>query len=253
MRKDKFIHQINFSFGGGLICSMNDFQLSEYIQQRIRKQGKIPLKIAVDKVGPQKDGTWVFGPGIYVSLQGNLLNDAESSHIWIGHLFDGPGIAPQYSACRIEMPLSIDPLRELFEHVRKVMKHNFYPCVMAIACGALALHYNTILDKFLFCPVPLLYGDSGTGKTTALRCALSLMGISEQRFYSRGTTQKYVELCCDGILPLAIDDPYSVNAISELTIALFNGAKEGTIKRGTKTPTCMAMISANFTVFQQEK
>lgn len=141
MRKEKFVHQVNYSFGGGLTCSMNDFQLSEYIQQRIRKQGKLPLKTAVEKVGLQKDGTWVLGPGIYISSQGFLLDHAESTHIWIGHLYCGPGIAPQYSACNIEVPLSVDPLRRLFSHLQLVMKHNFYPCIMTIGCGALALPF----------------------------------------------------------------------------------------------------------------
>jgi hypothetical protein len=57
MRKEKLLQHLNFSFGGGLTCSMNDYQLSEYIQHKIRNyDGKLPLKHAVKMVGPQKDG-----------------------------------------------------------------------------------------------------------------------------------------------------------------------------------------------------
>ena len=70
MRKEKFLQQINFSFGGGLTCSMNDLQLSEYIQRRIRNAGKLPLKYAVSNIGVQGDGTWVLGPNVVLNAVG---------------------------------------------------------------------------------------------------------------------------------------------------------------------------------------
>lgn len=54
-------------------------------------------------------------------------------------------------------------------------------------------------------------------------------------------------------LPLGIDDPRSKAAISDLTMALFNGAKGGTVKRGESLTKCMAVISANFTTREQEQ
>lgn len=63
MRKADFMEQLNSSIKeGGLTCSFNDFQLSEYIQQKRRKTGRIPVKHAVEKVGPQSDGSWVLSP-----------------------------------------------------------------------------------------------------------------------------------------------------------------------------------------------
>ena len=54
-------------------------------------------------------------------------------------------------------------------------------------------------------------------------------------------------------MPLGIDDPNSQVAISELVMSLYGGAHEGTVTRGTCKPTCMAFISANFTVKDSEK
>ena len=50
-----------------------------------------------------------------------------------------------------------------------------------------------------------------------------------------------------------IDDPKSKQAISDLAIALFNGANEGTITRGQAKPSFVAVVTANFTVCEKEK
>ena len=90
------MQQLNNSFKeGGLTCSFNDYQLSEYIQQKRRKAGRIPVKRAVERVGPQRDGTWVLSPSAYISDDGLLIDADHSKYMWIGHLYDGPGIAPE--------------------------------------------------------------------------------------------------------------------------------------------------------------
>lgn len=38
---------------------------------------------------------------------------------------------------------------------------------MVLGSCAMAMHYHAIHKKFLFCPVPIAFGQSGTGKTTA--------------------------------------------------------------------------------------
>jgi hypothetical protein len=105
---------------------------------------------------------------------------------------------------------------------------------MTFGCTALALHYLTTMQKFMFCPVPLLYGPSGTGKTTVFHCALSFLGFGDSRFYYKATMQKYIDLCYNSFMPLGIDGAQSLSAISELVIALFNGEKGATMKRGTR-------------------
>ena len=254
MKKDRFMQLINHSFiEGGLTCSFNDYQLSEFIQQKLRKAGKLPVKKAVNAVGQQDDGTWVLGPNLYMNGQGELVDPDLLKYMWVGHLYEGPNIAPQCTACPVELPLTITPLTHLLQHLRVTMKHNFIPAVLLLGSCAMAMHYHTILDKFMFCPVPIAYGRSGTGKTTALRCGLAICGSHPARFYSKASLEKYNDLCCDSHLPLGIDDPRSRAAISDLTMALFNGAKGGTLRRGDIMPKCMAVISANFTTKEQEQ
>ena len=254
MKKDKFMQQLNYSYGeGGLTCGFNDYQLAEYIQQKRRRAGKLPKGKAVAQVGPQEDGSWVLGPDIYINPDGQAIDPSESSHIWVGHMYEGPGIAPQHTACSIQLPLTVQPLSVLLEYLRTTMGHNFLPALMVMGSCVMALHYNTILSKFLFCPVPLAFGEPGTGKTTALCCGLAITGAHPARFSSKATLERYTQLCADSCLPLGIDDPKSKAAISDLTLALFNGAKGATIKRGEKAPSCMAVISDNFTTSEQTK
>ena len=138
-----------------------------YIQQQRRNASKLPKGYAVVKLGPQQDGTWVLGGGITISRNGEQLNPKETSSIWNSHLYDGPGIAPQNTACDIPLPLSTEPLKNLILHIRDNLSHNFHPALMTMGSFAMALHYQTILSQFFFCPVPLAFGVSGTGKTTA--------------------------------------------------------------------------------------
>ena len=60
-------------------------------------------------------------------------------------------------------------------------------------------------------------------------------------------------MCSSDYLPLAVDDPKSRSAISDLVVSLFNGATGATMKHGEKNPTSMAVVTANFTTLEQEK
>lgn len=242
------------SHEGGLTCSFNDYQLAEFVQHKLRSLGRLPHKMAVHTVGPQQDGCWVLGQSLYFSDSGELVNPEDSEYIWLGHLYEGPGIAPKDTACNIHLPLSTNSLHEVYSWAKINMQHNFIPCMLVAGSFAMALHYQTILKQFLFCPVPLAYGvKSGTGKTSASIIGQAPTGAYPSRFVSRASYEKYSEMCCSSYLPLAVDDPKSRSAISDLSIALFNGATEATIKHGTRSPHSMAVITANFTTIEKEK
>lgn len=134
------------------------------------------------------------------------------------------------------------------------MNHNFIPTMLVASSCAMAVHYKTILNTIMFCPVPLAFSDSsGTGKTSSLIIGLGPTGAYPSRFVSRASYEKYSQLCATSFLPLGIDDPKSKVSISDLVILLFNGAKEATINHGEQNPNSMAVISANFTPLNQEK
>ena len=46
----------------GLTCSMQDHQLSEYLQIKRRTAVRLPEKLTVSTVCQQNSNIWVFGP-----------------------------------------------------------------------------------------------------------------------------------------------------------------------------------------------
>ena len=109
----------------------------------------------------------------------------ESNYIWIGYVFAGQDIAHDTDQCTIELPLTTDPLCALMKTMKLHYGHNFIPSVMTMASAILALHYESMLKKLKSCPIPLIFGDSGTGKTTALLCGLALYGAQAQQNHKR--------------------------------------------------------------------
>ena len=174
----------------------------------------------------------MLGRATYINHDGKAIRLEESTHIWIRHLYEGRGVALEETACPIPLPLTQMPLTALVEWLRAHLQHNFIPALLVIGGFAMALHYRTIITKFLFCPIPLAFGrSSGTRKTTAMCCGLSMLGCHNSRLLSKASYKKYADLCTSSYLPLGVDDPKSKAAISDLTVSLFNGVEEGTVKR----------------------
>ena len=162
----------------------------------------LPRKYAVKRVGQQPDGTWVLSPNVYLSSKGDLIAMQESQYVWIGDVFAGDGVASVVDQCAIELPLTVDPLCALLPVLRKHFKHNFFPCVMTMAAGVLSLHYQSMIRKWKNCPIPLMFGESGTGKTTALFCALSLFGAQETHFHTKITKEMVLQICSNRVWSL---------------------------------------------------
>ena len=229
------------------MCSFNDAQVSEYVQAKKRLHGHLPTKKAVSKVGRQANGLWVLNSQLTLNEKGEVVSEDENPYIWIGSIYQGFRIAKGQDAIALNISLDSKKIVPLLLHLKKVLQHNFFAGLLLIGACAMALHYETILSKFLSCPVPIAFGPSGTGKTTALRCGLSLIGAYPDRFFSHGTKEKYLELCSTMSFPIGIDDPSFQKDVDKLVVDLFNGAKSGNISRGERLPITTAIIAANFT------
>lgn len=157
-KKADFIKCLNSSYKVACLqCSFTDKELGEFIQYK-KRNTQLPKKFAVTMVGQQPDGSWVMASNIYLSPTGEMINPASSEYVWIGHVYNGPGVASDAQQCQIELPLTTDPLCNLMENLRVSMRHNFMPTVMTMASTILALHYRTMLQKLKCCPVPLAFG-----------------------------------------------------------------------------------------------
>lgn len=110
----------------------------------------------------------------------------------------------------------------------------------------MALHYQSFIDRMRSCPIPFAYGaGSGTGKTTALRCALSLLGCEEFRFFHHLSPAKAMHLCSLTNIPLGLDDPDVRSKFSSLIVDLYNGAKSGTLTSGEIKPISTVVVTSN--------
>ena len=119
--------------------------------------------------------------------------------------------------------------------------------------NGISCHCVAFLKKFKSCPVLLAFGESGTGKTTALWCALALIGAQNNYFFSKLSKEKVLQLCCTLNIPIGIDDPQSKGDINRLIIDLFNGARNATFAHGSNKPTTTCIIAANFTSSDQQR
>ena len=77
----------------------------------------------------------------------------------------------------IQLPLSTSPVGRLLSLCRIALKHNYISSLLVIAGGVLALHYKTLTKVYAGCPVVVCVGPSETGKSTAIKAALSLFGM----------------------------------------------------------------------------
>lgn len=208
------------------------------------------MKYAVSHVGLQSDGIWVLGSSTYINSDGDEISVEDSQHVWIGYICHGPGVASESDRCSIELPLSTEPLTVLLEDA---MKHNFFACITTMAGTVLALHFQQFIEKLKSCPILLAYGQSGSGKTTALSCGLSLLGAESLRFFRDLSSAKIIQLCSVTNIPLGLDDPDTKGGFSKVLIDLFNGAKQGTISRGEVKPKSTVVISSNITPTNQQR
>lgn len=117
----------------------------------------------------------------------------------------------------------------------------------------MVLHYKTFIKRMKNCPIPIGYGPSGTGKTTALRSGLSLLGADDLRFFHHLSPAKAMHLCSLTNIPLGLDDPDTKSNFCSLVIDLFNGAKKGTMTSGEMKPLSGMVVSSNFTPYEDQR
>ena len=117
-----------------------------------------------------------------------------SKHVDCGHVW-----RDRNCCCNPAVCYSITSLNQATENfiqvLKSVMKHNFFLCVFTMAGTVMALYYQTFIEKLRSCPIKLAYGQSGTGKTTALHYGLGLMGVHNLWFFCDLSPAKVFQLC----------------------------------------------------------
>ena len=72
---------------------------------------------------------------------------------------------------------------------RKVfLKNKFFSSPIVVAGAVMSIHYRTTVSMYGGFPIVLAEGPTETGKSTAMKAGLSLLGMSKTRFYVEGTS-----------------------------------------------------------------
>ena len=174
--------QINSSFGsGGMSLAFNEMQFSAFVQfLKHEHQHDMPIRKAACTIGQQPClEEWVLGKELIIGANGNIIPHERSHYLWLDRalLGEGGNVPAQDVVPAIHTPLSTSVLSRLLSLMRLSMKHNYISALLVLAGGVMALHYSTITTLFAGCPVVVALGPAETGKTTALKAALSITGL----------------------------------------------------------------------------
>ena len=132
--KEKFMQQINTSFGsGGMFLSFNNKELTEFVQY-LKQGGSLPIKKAATHIGRQKGCLiWVF-KDFLVSAEDGILPLQSAPYLFLGQqmLGDDRSKLHMNNLCpEIMLPLDDAPLKQLTHLLDVCMKHNFVPALIA--------------------------------------------------------------------------------------------------------------------------
>lgn len=206
----------------------------------------------IDAVGLQADGTtYVLNPDYQFTADGIRTNPDKSGWVFNDRLAVNAG------GDTVPIPeiaeYSEECLSNLWEALKVVFGANKYRALMVVGSCIASLHYRKITNKsegqgnF---PVLSAYGDAQCGKTTALRAALSLLGLHDNGVIGNVTTSAiYEQAKLKSGLPNAWDDPKreEMPRLEKLTRDFFNG--DPRYKRdGAQKPNSPLIIASNYTI-----
>ena len=149
----------------------------------------------------------------------------------------------------VSVTLSTEPALEFYVSLKRCLSHNFLPALLVVAGAITSFHDRAVIAMYQGCAVTVASGDSGTGKTTSIKAALSLFGI--HTLFSKGTIAGLLERSARSTIPFGVDDPNETSStnkldIGELCVDLYNGQKTINCRSGCCKPLSTAIVATNF-------
>ena len=190
-----FIQALNESLeSGALMCQLYNAELSKYIMNLTHEfchnqvQQGIPkvryVKQAAECLGQQPGSrVWVLNESVHLDENGECIPISDSNYIWLGSMVSNRrlmNVAPATDAAFI--PLRCSPqhaFEETLSSLRLAVDNNYVPAFIFIASASMALHYEVVIERYGMCPTPVAIGRKSTGKSTAARTALALLGTPQ--------------------------------------------------------------------------
>ena len=117
----------------------------------------------------------------------------------------------------------------------------------------MSFHYEQVAGMYGGCPIVTAIGPTETGKSTSIRAALSLFGMTKDSkgFYVEGSYAYFLERSALSCLPYGIDEVCTTNKqfdFVKFVVDLYGGAKMANLRRGSLMPHSIPLIATNFKI-----
>jgi len=264
------MNQINSTFeSGGLICSLNDKELSQYISWKKRCFYKSfpdrESKVGVLSLGRQKCGNiWIFNQAVAIQRDGTFAT--AHKYVWLKNCltFGTKELSLDEISCDIRVPRSIpnsnstsvaNPnFEELLLILENCLEHNYLSCLLMMGAGVACFHYQEILKLFRFCPQVMATGPVSTGKSISIQSALCLFGADNAKNnYLKCSKAFCLQRAAISTLPFGIDDPSFPAELNEVVVSFYNGTISANVMCGSFHPLTCPLYSSNFTFGSNER
>jgi len=201
-------------------------------------------------VSSSGDETWVLSPTAQIHPDGSWIEPSNSQFVWL----TTPGSEQSVSkslACSVQYPLDDSrALQNLYSATEAFMPDNSIACLATMACCVMGATYQEVIRHCGHIGVPFLFGEPGSCKTEAIRCALALFGAHESHFFNSQTTAAsfLFDVLKRTTIPVAIDDisEKAQGTWEELIIDTYNNTARGTRAYSVEHLCTLPLVSANW-------
>ena len=260
-----FVQALNRSLeSGSLMCQLYNAELNKYLMNLTNAFCHNQVELGVPRVQYVKRATeclgqqpgsriWVMNEEVHLDEDGQRIPVSDSEYIWLGAMITEsclPNVAPAADAAVI--PLASPPkatLNRTLSSLQKAVDNNYIPAFFVIASAGMAVHYQTIMDKYGMCPTPVAIGCKNTGKSTAARTALALLG-TPQFFIREFSSVQTSMLSSRKSFPTVFDDPGELSKVKTLIDNTFNAGAR-TTARSTTVSCSTGIITLNYDRMKQ--
>lgn len=157
---------------------------------------------------------WADGNGYIETGENTCVKLAEASH-YLPKLAKSAKSGKQIS-------------NELMTNILECWRANIILPLITLGHMVMSIYYEEFIKRY-GCPTLLLYGETGTGKSTLVTIGLSIFGLARDALTSGGSTAKSNEYFCSryNCMNVCIDDVKGETLNSSNFTALVKGAYKG--------------------------
>lgn len=210
----QFSGYINQVFPGAalfLVCTDGEFkrffmELTHAFLQDSDRRSVFGARFIGRNVASNGAEAWVLSKTAQLHPDGSWIEPSTSQLVWL----TTPGCEHSDTkslACSVQYPLDQGRSLQNLSAIKAFMPENSVACLATMACCVMGATYQDVVRHCGHIGVPFMFGEPGSCKTEAIRCALALFGAHESHFYNSQTTASFLfDVLKRTTIPVAIDD-----------------------------------------------